>query len=178
MTAPLANNLSWANNPKYWELDFGVWTRKSRLRLLLPEPPHLRKESKTPPVLILRPTRFKTNLGMESDGDKIIARGQSLVMLLRSAYDEPAGQGFGSRILLPSNFPGGKFDLMLTLPTGPDQQPREALQAEIKKQFGIVARVETIETNVLSLKVENTAGPALQETNGRHPFVSHPKPAK
>jgi uncharacterized protein (TIGR03435 family) len=170
MTAPSANNLSWANNPKYWELDFGDPDPQKSLKTFAARTAAFAERiEKLPPVLILRPTRFKTNLGMESDGDKIIARGQSLVMLLRSAYDEPAGQGFGSRILLPSNFPGGKFDLMLTLPTGPDQQPREALQAEIKKQFGIVARVETIETNVLSLKVENTAGPALQETKGGMP---------
>jgi uncharacterized protein (TIGR03435 family) len=120
-------------------------------------------------VLILRPTQFKTNLGMESDSGKIIARGQSLVMLLRSAYDEPSLQGIGSRIILPPNFPGGKFDLMLTLPTGPGQQPREALREAIKNKFGIVAHVETIETNLLILKVKNAAGPALQETKGGMP---------
>jgi len=92
-----------------------------------------------------------------------------LIMILRYAYAEPDLQGFGSRIILPPNFPKGSFDLMLTLPTGPDQQPRAALQTEIKNKFGIVAHVETIETNMLILKVKNAAGPALQETKGGMP---------
>jgi len=170
MTAPSAGNLSWANNPKYWELDFGdPDPQKSIKNFAARAAAFGERIGKLPPVLILRPTRFKTNLGMESDSGKIIARGQSLVMLLGSAYEEPGGPGFGSRIILPPNFPGGKFDLMLTLPIVPGQPPGAALQAEIKKQFGIVARVETIETNVLILTVKNPAGPALQETKGGMP---------
>jgi uncharacterized protein (TIGR03435 family) len=170
MTAPSASDLSWANNPKYWEIDLGDPDPQKSLKTWDARVAAFRERiEKLPPVLILRPTQFKTNLGMESDGDKILAREQSLVMLLRSAYDEPRLQGLGSRIILPPNFPRGNFDLMLTLPTVPDRQPREALQAEIKNKFGIVAHVETIETNVLILKVKNTAGPALQETKGGMP---------
>ena len=169
-TAPSVSDLSWANDPKYWELDLGDPDPQKSLKTMDARAAAFRERiEKLPPVLILRPTQFKTNLGMESDSGKIIARGQSLVMLLRSAYDEPSLQGIGSRIILPPNFPGGKFDLMLTLPTGPGQQPREALREAIKNKFGIVAHVETIETNLLILKVKNAAGPALQETKGGMP---------
>lgn len=170
VTAPSASDLSWANNPKYWELDLGDPDPQKSLKTWDARSAAFRERiEKLPPVLILRPTRFKTNLGMESDGGKILARGQSFVMLLRYAYDEPDLQGFASRIILPPNFPKGNFDLMLTLPTVPGKQPREALRAEIKNKFGIVAHVETIETNLLILKVKNTAGPALQETKGGMP---------
>ena len=170
MTAPSASDLSWANNPKYWEIDLGDPDPQKSLKTWDARVAAFRERiEKLPPVLILRPTRFKTNLGMESDGGKILARGQSFVMLLRYAYDEPDLQGFASRIILPPNFPKGNFDLMLTLTTVPDKQPREALQEEIKNKFGIVAHRETIETNVLILKAKNTAGPALQETKGGMP---------
>ena len=169
-TAPSASDLSWANDPKYWELDLGDPDPQKSLKTFGARSAAFRERiEKLPPVLILRPTQFKTNLGMESDGDKIIGRGQSLIMILRYAYAEPDLQGFGSRIILPPSFPKGSFDLMLTLPTGPDQQPRAALQTEIKNKFGIVAHVETIETNMLILKVKNAAGPALQETKGGMP---------
>ena len=170
MTAPSASDLSWANNPKYWELDFGDPDPQKSLKTFAARTAAFGERiEKLPPVLILRPTQFKTNLGMESDGDKIIARGESFVMILRYAYDESDLQGFGSRIILPPNCPGGNFDLMLTLPTAPDKQPRQMLQEEIKNKFGIVAHIETIETNVLNLKIKNTAGPALQVTKGGMP---------
>jgi len=158
-------DLSWANDPKYWEIDFGdPDPQKSLKTLQAREIIFVKKIEKLPPVLILRPTQFKTNLGMMGNGDKILCRGQSFAMILRYAYDEVDLQGF-SRIILPPNFPKGNFDLMLTLPN----KAREALQEEIKNTFGIVARLETIETNVLILKVKNPAGPALQITKGGLP---------
>jgi uncharacterized protein (TIGR03435 family) len=170
VTAPSASDLSWANDPKYWELDFGDPDPQKSLKAFDARAAAFREKiNKLPPVLILRPTHFKTNLGMRGDGDKILAREESFVMILRYAYDESDLQGFGSRIILPPNFPKGNFDLMLTLPTVPNKQPREALQEEIKNKFGIVAHLETIETNVLILKVKNTAGPALQATKGGMP---------
>jgi uncharacterized protein (TIGR03435 family) len=169
-TAMSAGDLSWANDPKYWELDLGDPDPQKSLTTFDARAAAFRdKIEKLPPVLILRPTHFKTNLGMRGDGDKIIARGESFAMILRYAYGESDLQGFGSRIILPPNFPRGNFDLMLTLPTAPGKQPIEALREEIKNKFGIVAHIETIETNVLNLKVKNTAGPALQATRGGMP---------
>jgi len=113
-------------------------------------------------VLIIRPTKFKTYPGEMASGDKIIGRIRTLTDLLRDAYDPE----LKCRVILPPDFPKKQnFDLMLTL----DDKPREALQEALKNKFGYVAHVETIETNVLFLKVKTQASPALQETKGGLP---------
>jgi RNA polymerase sigma factor (sigma-70 family) len=151
-------DLSWADDPKYWDINFGD-----------PDPRNddptttFARVDKTfknlPPVLIIRPTRFHTNLGEIGSNDKILGRGRTLVDLLRDAYDPHMSSGW----MLPANFSREeKFDLMLTL----TNKPREALAGEIKNRFGYVAHFETISTNALLLTVKNPAGPALLPTQG------------
>jgi len=154
-------DLSWADDPKYWEIDFGdpdPQKGSAQDRSLAIE----KAFNNLPPVLILRPTRFQTKWGIVSSNDKVLGRGQNLVGLLRYAYDPH----LTSKWIVPANVPGEKrFDLMLTL----TNRPREALQEEIKRRFGYVAHSEMITTNALLLKVRNPAGPALQPTQGGMP---------
>jgi uncharacterized protein (TIGR03435 family) len=159
-------DLSWANDPKYWEIDLGDPDPRKSIKSHAQFDTFYKLIAQLPPVLILRPSRFHTNLGSMSSGDKIIARGRSMVDIVREAYD-PA---YKSHVILPANIPWGTFDLMLTLPNLPTpNSPREILQAEIKQRFGFTAHFETIETNVLNLTVENPAAPALQPTKGGMP---------
>ena len=56
-----------------------------------------------------------------------------------------------SQIILPSNMPGGFYDFIANLPNGSQQ----ALQALIKKKFGLVGKYEMRDMDVLLLKVEH-----------------------
>lgn len=165
-TALSATDLSWADNPKYWELDLGDPDPEKAMKTFATRAAIFEKRiEKLPPVLILRPTRFRTKLGSVGSGDKIIGRGQSLASIIGFAYDPMST----SRIILPENFRNKNYDLMLTLPSSPPNNPRAALQEEIKKRFGYVAHLETIETNILILRVDSPIAPALQPTKGGLP---------
>ncbi len=115
--------------------------------------------NKVPPVLIIRPTRYysPTSSSMLTVGDgktfqKVMAHNTSFVGLLQTAYSfsQP-------RMILPTDHPTNHFDLMLTLP----HRPKEALQEAIQRKFGINARRETRETDVLLLKVKDAGLLAL-----------------
>jgi uncharacterized protein (TIGR03435 family) len=54
------------------------------------------------------------------------------------------------RVILDAEVVTNKFDFFSNLPNG----AKTALQQEIKRQFGIVGRFETVETNVLELTVK------------------------
>jgi len=72
--------------------------------------------------------------------------------LLRVAYGFP-----NSPMILPNALSKQRFDLMLTV----TNHPKETLQAEIKKRFGLVGHTETLNTNIFLLKVRNTNAPGL-----------------
>ena len=78
--------------------------------------------------------------------------------LLSFAYDSST-----LRTILPTGLPQDNFDLLLTLPN----QPKQALQDEIKKQLGLVAHRETRETDILALKVKNANSPGIHLGNGK-----------
>jgi uncharacterized protein (TIGR03435 family) len=100
---------------------------------------------KAPPVVIIRPTRYSKGISI-SDGGNVIAHDLTITDLLEWAYSCSS-----SRMVLPTNIPEGRFDLMLTTP----HDPRKALRQEIRKQFGFIARHENIETNALLLTVKD-----------------------
>jgi len=166
-----ATDLSWADNPKYWEIDFGDPDPKKAISTMQSREMQFGKLlEELPPVLILRPTKFNTNLGLIESNEKIIGRGQSLVQILREAYDPPP---MSSHVILPTGYLDKKLDLMLTLSNSPgSDEPRKALQEEIKNQFGLVAHLETVETNALILKTKYSSAPALQPTAGGLPSYS------
>jgi len=111
---------------------------------------------KAPAVLIIRPARYSDNgtvssaSGFTADGKpilrKAISHNRDFAGLLQMAYSINR-----QRMILPTDAPPGHYDLMLTL----REHPLEALQKEIQRQFGVVARREIRETNVLVLKVKN-----------------------
>jgi hypothetical protein len=112
-----------------------------------------------PPVLILRPTQFDKMGGLSLDG-RYVYRDFPLWLICQIAYPEFASvRSLHSDLLPAAGYDWSKpaqpkltngFDLMLTL----TNQPVEALRQKIKKQFGVAAHIETIETNVLLLKMK------------------------
>jgi uncharacterized protein (TIGR03435 family) len=111
---------------------------------------------KNPPITILRPTQFKSIItGGAQAGDKTLFENDSLPLLLAVAYHRPDLQ---FRMILPSNHPSGNFVFMFTR----SGDWTAALKNEIKKQFGLVAHVETSQTAVLLAKVTNPNAPGLK----------------
>jgi uncharacterized protein (TIGR03435 family) len=125
---------------------------------------------KAPPALIIRPTRYPSNDrdegiwtagGSLSVNDKDLCVSESIPSLISLAYGS-----YPVRIVLPANIPDTKYDMVATLPFG---QNAAALQAEIKKQFGLAAHQETRETDVLLLQVSRPSGLQPYVSNGGNP---------
>jgi signal peptidase I len=98
-----------------------------------------------PNVLVLRPTRFaKAGGEVNTASHKRLLRNWPLIGILGIAYSFDPDYSLNSkRIIAPPEMPKGNFDLMLTL----TNYAQEALQREIKRQFGLVARQELRGTN-------------------------------
>ena len=98
---------------------------------------------KTPPgIVIIRPTHFAggDQGGVASMLGKIGGRNTSFLNVVCSAYNIS-----GPRIIFDTPMPEGRFDYAVTA----TNQPEEKLEAEIKKQFGLMAHREIRETEVL-----------------------------
>ena len=133
-----STDISWADDPKYWELNSEVMR-------------------KLPPVLMLRPTRFPNDGGSVTAGYSSVGKNMSLRELISRAYNHSF-----NRMVTPRDLPQGGFDLMLTL-TNPSTN---VLAEEIKKQFGITAHLESREADVLLLKVRTSDAPDLKISTG------------
>jgi uncharacterized protein (TIGR03435 family) len=132
-----ATDLSWAEDPKYWERNSAVL-------------------AKNPPVFILRPTRFPQSGGGVQMGKRMMFINTSLGGLIDAAY------GFSEqRTIFPANMPGDAYDLMFTLP----QDPHERLKQEIAGRFGYTAHKEERVTDVLLLKVKTAGAPGLKPSS-------------
>jgi uncharacterized protein (TIGR03435 family) len=129
-----STDLSWADDPRYWK-------------------PDGRALEKLPPVLILRPMRPSNQKGGVQVDNRFLSRGVTVEKLLAIAYS-----CYESRMIIPDDLPSDRFDLMLTL----SNHPREMLQDEIKKRFGLIAHRETREEDVLILKVINHNAPDIE----------------
>jgi uncharacterized protein (TIGR03435 family) len=120
--------------------------------------------NRAPTVLVLRPSRFHDRIDRGAiSGGKIAARSMALDWLLSIAYEFPRYK----RVILPEDSPRGTYDLLLAM----QDQPREALRKEIKKQLGLAAHRETRMTDVLFLEIDNAAGPGLQVARGERPTM-------
>jgi uncharacterized protein (TIGR03435 family) len=121
-----------------------------------------------PPLLVLRPSRYAATgdfaIGGSNYGPdgRVMLRGATFEEVLSTAYLTSPQQ-----MVLPPNLPPGRFDLILTLP----QTPRQALQAEIKKQFGLAGRLETQDADVFVLKAGQTAAPGLKISHRPGPQI-------
>ena len=141
-----STDLSWADNPKYWEVNSEVI-------------------EKLPPVFILRPTKLPWGGSMvlgssNTHQDKHMARKCDLKWLVASAYGGYSEQ----RCVFPADLPDDLFDMMFTQPE--DYQNR--MKTELKTRFGLTAHVErqTVDVWLLQVKVPDVAG--LKKSDGTH----------
>jgi RNA polymerase sigma factor (sigma-70 family) len=124
---------------------------------------------KAPVGVFIRLTHFSEGQGGSTrhDSDLIVEKLQPFTRLLAIAYKEPNGHEFPlARMVLPKDLLTGNFDFLVNVP----DHGLEHFQDQIKKQFGLAAHVETLETNVLVLRVKNPAAPGLQP-NGQTDIV-------
>jgi uncharacterized protein (TIGR03435 family) len=110
-----------------------------------------RMDGAKPQVRIL-PTKFKH---FEGDGDangKMMGLGTPLEYIIENSWN------YGShRTIFSTSLPQKKYDYIANLPSG----NAEALRQLVEKQFGLIAHVETVETNVLLLRVLSQNAPGL-----------------
>jgi len=110
-----------------------------------------------PEVKVL-PTKFQPPVhNMQTcDGLRWGGINVSVREMMRAAY-----RGAPGRVAFPDGEPQEKYDFISTLTDGTE----EALQGEITKTLGLTARWETVETNVLALKVTNPDAPGLKQAS-------------
>lgn len=112
-------------------------------------------------ISITRPTHFTNgNAGsywFPAPINKAVGRDVSFKDMLASAYDWPE-----SRMVFTGSLPSGEFDYLITKP----RDAKEALQNQLKKQFGLVGRKEIRETDVLLLQLKTASAPGLSVSAG------------
>lgn len=109
---------------------------------------------------VIRPTHFSLSIfrkgiiwtpGRRTDGARIMGRNVSLRDIIAVAWQAPA-----DRVVMPAGAPTNNFDFIVTV-----SQPRKQLQKAIRRQFGYTVDKESVETEVLALKVADPSLPGL-----------------
>ena len=115
---------------------------------------------KIPPLVRIVPTKFTGGTGMRGvvRAGKIAGLNQPVEDIIRIAWANIAAAHDPAGIVAEVDLPSGHFDYIASLPG----DSAGALQAEIKRQFGITARAETRDTDVLLLRVKNPTSPGLK----------------
>jgi uncharacterized protein (TIGR03435 family) len=111
---------------------------------------------KTPPQVRILPTKFhdpQEALDGSPASEKVAGIRVRLSEIVWVAYNWPP-----ARILFEGGEPQDRYDFVSTLPQG----AKEALQQELKKQFGLVGQRETRDTDALVLTVRNPNAPGLK----------------
>src|SRR5208282_4109123 len=114
-------------------------------------------------LVIVRPTHFPSSprkssppgiMEISVKGSQwMVGRNVTFQQLMAIAYNYNPG-----RIALPFNPPKGNFDFLVTVP----KDPQARLQSAIRRRLGYTADVETQDTSVLALKVEDPNSPGLK----------------
>lgn len=120
---------------------------------------------KAPPLLEIAPTKFRGAGYGIGNGGKRWGLDASLPRIIGNAYGIPPRAVHSARMILLTPIPDQGYDFIDTLSSDQSQ----ALQQLIKKQFGIVAKFESFETNVLFLQVKNPDAPGLKPSHSNRP---------
>jgi len=110
-------------------------------------------EQASPQITIL-PAKFLKSGGggWAANNGRVLGISVGIMDMLEAAYATQA------RMVIATELPRERYDFIASLPNG----TAPALQAEIKRRFGLVGRLETIETNVLVLTVKHSNVPGLK----------------
>ena len=110
---------------------------------------------KAPRIVKIIPTKFSNGSAWVTSNNRALGVGLTPALLMQAAYG--SGQ---TRMIVSVAVPDKKYDFISNV----DSPGNEALKEQIKKQFGIVGRRETFETNVLFLRVKQPNAPGLKKT--------------
>lgn len=132
-----------------------------------PNPDGVTVMNSVPPQVRIVRSKFKGEKRLGRLIDDIPPQGQwryigshePPIDILKAAYN--ADNLVSSQIVLPAQVPTGFYDYIANLPSGSDQ----ALQALIKTKFGLSARREMRDTDVLLLKPEGAGSVDLKPGN-------------
>jgi uncharacterized protein (TIGR03435 family) len=107
-----------------------------------------------PAQVKILPSKFHENAHVWGTGSRMAGTGVSASTLVSAAY----GFATTSRTILATRLPEDRYDYIASLTNG----NMEALQGEVRKKFGVVAKVEVRETNVMLLQVKTPSAPGLK----------------
>ncbi|MGA2853843.1 MAG: TIGR03435 family protein [Verrucomicrobiota bacterium] len=91
---------------------------------------------------------------------KLVGTGVPARNVVASAY----GFVTSARVVFSAELPTGRYDYIACLPGG-EGANEKALQAEVKKKFGVVGKIETREAAVWLLKVKYPNAPGLKRND-------------
>jgi uncharacterized protein (TIGR03435 family) len=115
-----------------------------------------------PPQVRILPSKFHTPDWAILHG-KLIGTGVSAQNVVASAY----GYITATRVVFSASLPTNRYDYIACLPYGPGANEK-ALQAEVKRVFGVVGKIETRAMDVWLLKVKYPNAPGLKRNNKDH----------
>jgi uncharacterized protein (TIGR03435 family) len=102
----------------------------------------------TVPQARITPSRYTEDGGQVSQDEMVLGIGRPMQRVILAAYRTRL-----ARAILPAALPEGLFDFIANLPTG----SAEALQQELKNEFGLTARRVEQDADVLVLKIKDAA---------------------
>jgi uncharacterized protein (TIGR03435 family) len=114
-------------------------------------------EEVSPQVRIV-PTKFPQGGGWGASGQKVLGIGQPVQTVISAAY----GGWSPFRMRVSTKLPEGKYDYIANLPRG----SAEALQAAVRKKFGLRAERKVVEMDVLILTVKRSGADGLRPGAG------------
>jgi uncharacterized protein (TIGR03435 family) len=110
---------------------------------------------RVPPQVKIVPTIFPPGNEYTGNNGRMLGMGLPIPFLLGPAYDTSK-----YRMIFNTQLPEGNYDFIANLPKG---NP-EALRHEIERQFHLVGRTETRETDVLLFTVKTRNAPGLRKS--------------
>ena len=115
-----------------------------------------------PPQVRILPSKFHKP-GWAMIHGKLIGTGVSAQNVVASAY----GYVTPARVVFSTSMPTNRYDYIACLPYGPWANEK-ALQAEVKREFGVVGKIKTRDADVWLLKVKYPNAPGLKRNDKDH----------
>jgi len=109
-----------------------------------------------PPQVHIFPSKLQGNSHGWGNNGRMAGTGVSASTLVSAAYGFPTT----ARTRLATDLPQVRYDYIASLTNG----SAEALQQEVKRELGVIAKIEMLETNVMLLKVKTANAPGLKPT--------------